>query len=490
MKSLIAKLSKDERKVVPHLESGKLVQDIAKDAGVQVVEAMRACQWLVNKGVLRIGSRIVQEYELTMHGEHALRKKLPEIRFLEVLDEPKSLKDIQKEARLSKDELNASIGILKKAGAIDMADEVSKIKDVDFSEKQAQLQGIKDRIDQDLDKELVTRGLVERKTKTMYSVTLTKKGRQLKKANLDGARAERVTPQMLKKGSWKNKQFRHYDVTSRVPETDYGRKHFVQDAISSIKQVWTEMGFTEMTGSMTQTAYWDLDALFVPQDHPAREMQDTFYLRTKGKLPKDWKKIKAVHEDGGDTGSTGWQTPYSKEEAERVLLRTHTTALSAKMLAQMREEGKKQGKFFSVAKVFRNEALDWKHLFEFHQVEGIVVGKGLTLADLIGLQKEFYLKMGYTDIRFRPAYFPYTEPSCEVEAFHPKKKEWVELGGMGVFRPEVVIPLLGEDIPVLAWGLGMERIITEYYGIDDLRQLYDNNLKRLRKAKQYVRRDS
>jgi phenylalanyl-tRNA synthetase alpha chain len=142
-------------------------------------------------------------------------------------------------------------------------------------------------------------------------------------------------------------------------------------------------------------------------------------------------------------------------------------------------------KFFSVAKVYRNETLDWKHLAEFHQVEGIMVGEGLTLSDLIGLQKQFYKKMGYTDVRFRPAYFPYTEPSCEVEVYDPKKEQWVELGGMGVFRPEVVKPLLGMDVPVLAWGLGMERIITAYYNITDLREIYSNDLKALREAPAY-----
>jgi len=260
----------------------------------------------------------------------------------------------------------------------------------------------------------------------------------------------------------------------------------VQDAISAIKQLWVEMGFEEMSGTMTQTAFWDLDALFVPQDHPAREMQDTFYLKESGTLPAWWQDIKHMHENGGDTDSTGWQAPYSEEEAKKVLLRTHTTVLSAQMLRRIKEESLElPAKYFSVAKVFRNETLDWKHLFEFHQVEGIVVGEGLSLADLIGMQKEFYTRMGFTDVRFRPAYFPYVEPGAEVEVYHPGKKQWVELGGMGVLRPEVVIPLLGRDVPVLAWGLGMERIITDYYSITDLRHIYDNDLERLRKAPAY-----
>jgi phenylalanyl-tRNA synthetase alpha chain len=239
---------------------------------------------------------------------------------------------------------------------------------------------------------------------------------------------------------------------------------------------------------MVSTSFWDLDTLFVPQDHPARDMQDTFYLTepSKGTLPPLASKIKAVHETGGSTGSKGWGSQWSQEEAKRLLLRTHTTVLSAHTLAELKKSDL-PAKFFAVGKVFRNEALDYSHLFEFYQVEGIVVDPNANLRHLLGYLKEFYKKMGYTDVRIRPAHFPYTEPSCEVEVFHPVKKTWLELGGAGIFRPEVVIPLLGHDIPVLAWGLGLERIITSYYNLTDVRDLYKNDLALLRKSKLWVR---
>ncbi|MEK6867387.1 MAG: phenylalanine--tRNA ligase subunit alpha, partial [Nanoarchaeota archaeon] len=239
--------------------------------------------------------------------------------------------------------------------------------------------------------------------------------------------------------------------------------------------------------------------LFVPQDHPARQMQDTFFIKDEtgkaialGKLPADFAKIKEIHESGAKTGSTGWKTPWKEEDARKVLLRTHTTVLSALKLAELGQDPKTLQKklplkFFNVGRVFRNEALDWKHLFEFHQVDGIVIDPDANMKNLKAYLRQFFGKMGYSKIRIRPAYFPYTEPSMEVEVWHPKKNQWVELGGAGIFRPEVVVPLLGADIPVLAWGLGLERIISEYYHLTDIRDLYKNDLKQLQQMKIWVK---
>ena len=486
MEKLAASLSPSERKIMSYLADGKSIAELAITAKMQEVEVMRACQYLNNKGVLTIQTSTEEQYTLTKKGRHVARHGFPEELFLAVLDEQKTLDQVRKQAGLDRDEVNIAIGILKKQGAIAIGYKVLKVKDVSFIDKIKAIRKLEEGPNKEAPEEFVKRGLVEKNKKTTHYIKLTTKGKKLQKAKLDTKYAEKLTPAMLKTGSWKKQKFRRYDVSSPLPAMNYGRKHFVNEAIAYIKQLWIEMGFTEMTGAMTQTAFWDLDALFVPQDHPAREEQDTFYLPGRGKLPSWWKKIKEVHENGGNTGSKGWQMPYSEDEARKILLRTHTTVLSAQFLKKMREQGLTEGKFFSVAKVFRNETLDWKHLFELHQVEGIVVGEGLSLGDLIGLQKEFFRKMGYTKVRFRPGYFPYTEPSAECEVYNPVKKEWIELGGMGVFRPEMVKPLLGKDVPVLAWGLGMERIITEYYGIKDIREIYDNNIERLRAMKKFV----
>jgi len=207
-----------------------------------------------------------------------------------------------------------------------------------------------------------------------------------------------------------------------------------------------------------------------------------------GKLPNQElvEKIKTTHISGGKTGSKGWEYPWKEDEAKKNVLRTHTTLLSAHTLANLNKEDLPT-KFFALGKCFRNEALDWKHLFEFNQTEGIVIDKNANFRHLLGYLKEFFKKMGFPRARFRPAYFPYTEPSVEIDVWHPIHKEWIELGGAGMFRPEVVIPLLGENIPVLAWGPGFDRIILDYYAITDIRDLYKNDLKQIREMKMWLK---
>ena len=263
------------------------------------------------------------------------------------------------------------------------------------------------------------------------------------------------------------------------------KRHYLSQAIDYVKKVWLEMGFEQMDGNIIQSAFWDLDSLFVPQDHPARAMQDTFYLKNpaKGQLPPIAKAVKKVHENGGDTGSLGWQTPWSEEEASQLMLRTHCTVLSAQTIHKLKE-GDLPKKYFAVGRVFRNESMDATHLFEFYQVEGIVVDEDVNFANLLGYLKEFFKKLGYPDVRVRPGYFPYTEPSAEVDVWHPKLKKWIELGGSGMFRPELVKPLFGRAVPVCAWGLGLERGIMEYLKMDDIRGIYKTDIKQTQE-KQY-----
>jgi phenylalanyl-tRNA synthetase alpha chain len=273
-----------------------------------------------------------------------------------------------------------------------------------------------------------------------------------------------------------------------VPAIHGGKKHFVNQSIEYAKKIWTDLGFKEMTGTKIQTSFWNFDALFQPQDHPARDMHDTFFISgISGKLPDKSivSKVKKAHESG-ISGSKGWQYSWSPEEAKSLVLRTHTTCLSAQTISELTEKDL-PAKFFAIGKNFRNETVDWSHGFEFYQTEGIVVDENVTLRHLLGYLKEFYKKMGFEKIRFTPAYFPYTEPSVEIAAYHPEKKIWLELGGAGIFRPEVTAPLLGKSIPVLAWGQGFDRIITDYYKIKDLREMYSNNLKSLREKEKWIK---
>jgi len=238
-----------------------------------------------------------------------------------------------------------------------------------------------------------------------------------------------------------------------------------------------QLGFEEMDGSIIESSFWNFDALFQPQDHPARELADTFYLKGTAPLPESAlvSKVKRAHE-------CGWKYPWQESEAQRQVLRTHTTAVSARYLASECQKGTPPRKFFSIGKVFRNEATDFKHLAEFYQVEGILVDEKTNFRQLLGLLRKFYEMLGFPQISFRPSYFPYTEPSLEIAVYFEEKKQWFELGGAGIFRPEVSIPLCGR-YPVLAWGLSLERPLMLLNDISDIRSFYKNNVGWLRSAK-------
>ena len=440
------------------------------------------------------------------NGKKYKEEGLPEKRFLQVIsNEFKGLNIIVKKAKLNREEATACIGLLKQKKAIEIqkADDFLHIKITEqgkdllkkgFPEENFlaksfpfSLTEIEEKEKKVLEELQKRKEIIALEEKKKITIDLTDLGKKLASHDLRGEVINRLTTGMLKTGEWKNKIFRAYDVEVNVPAKFPGKKHFVNQAIEDIKKIWLEMGFKEMTGNYVHSAFWDLDALFVPQDHPAREMQDTYYLEGSAELPeKVLSEVKKVHETGEGTASSGWGYQYSHAEAAKILLRTHTTVLSAITLAALKREDL-PAKFFVVGKVFRNETLDWKHLFEFYQVDGIVIDPDANLQHLKGYLTQFYKKMGYLKVRMRPGFFPYVEPGLEVDVFHPLRKEWVELGGAGIFRPEVTKPLLGFECPVLAWGQGMERIIAEYWKINDIRELNQNNVKQLREQKIWLK---
>jgi len=268
---------------------------------------------------------------------------------------------------------------------------------------------------------------------------------------------------------------------------------------SEFRQIFLEMGFTEMpTNRFIESCFWNFDALFVPQQHPARDAQDTFFVsrpHSCKSVPADYmENVKKVH-SVGDYGSQGYGYNWKQDETMKNVLRTHTTAISARMLHAI---GQKQPfepcKLFSIDRVFRNETLDATHLAEFHQVEGVIADRNITLGHLLGIMKTFFGRLGLEKLRFKPAYNPYTEPSMEVFAFHPGLKKWVEIGNSGLFRPEMLLPMgLPPDVRVIGYGLSLERPTMIRYGIDNIRDLvgprvdlqmvYNNPLCRLDKIR-------
>ena len=263
------------------------------------------------------------------------------------------------------------------------------------------------------------------------------------------------------------------DVEAEVPEIFVARTHPLKDTIDEIREIFVTLGFSEILGNMTQSSFWNFDALFTPQDHPARELQDTFFLdgisAKKIATPEQINKVSNSHKKN-------WRYQWDINEARKMVLRTHTTCVTIKHLAENKPD---EARIFSLGRVFRNEKVSYKHLVEFNQIEGIVVGKDANLRNLMGIQREFYKRIGITKIKFWPTFFPYTEPSLQTMVYNEKLGKWIELFGMGIFRPEVTKPL-GITKPVLAWGGGIERIAMLKYGLDDVREFYNNNLGWLR----------
>lgn len=509
IKGLLEGLHPLERKAAPFLDKVKSLSELVGKSKLQEVEAMRALQWLENKGALKIISVDKEIIELDVNGKEYLKTGLPERRLLNaVRSKPIMINEAFK--AVTKEEFGIALGILKQKAAVTMVG--GKIAVTDHGKRMLEkksfeeilieklLKGAVELAKLESEEKFAAENLLKRKQiirkriSKIKNIELTNVGKQLAKQKIEKTSTlETVTPELLKSGKWKDKKFRPYDVKINVPAISSGKRHFVNQAIEYMKRIWLEMGFEEMTGNLTETSYWDLDSLFVPQDHPARAMQDTFYVADEkgksillGKLPKDYKKVKDAHENGGNTGSKGWQSKWNENLAREVMLRTHTTCLSAKKLSKLAEDDLPK-KYFSIGRIFRNETMDYKHLFELEQVEGIVVDENVNFRHLLGYLKRFFKKLGFTEIRIRPAHFPYTEPSVEVEVFNPVRKEWIELGGAGIFRPEVTKTLMGKEVPVLAWGLGLARIAAEYWKIKDIRETYRNDLTYLRKMKVLIR---
>lgn len=283
-------------------------------------------------------------------------------------------------------------------------------------------------------------------------------------------------------GEWRNIQLRAYDVTLETEKIAPAKIHPMQKIIQLTRRAFLEMGFDEIVSPQVESAFWDFDALFQPQDHPARDMQDTFYLMRpdEARLPNDAvvERVKQTHENGWETGSVGWGYRWQKARARQTVLRTHTTASTIRALAA---DPNPPRKVFCVGKVYRNETISYKHLPEFFQVDGIIIDEHASLATLLGTLTEFYRKMGFEKVKFKPSFFPYTEPSAEVFVFMESKQAWIELGGSGVFRPEVTRPF-GCKVPVLAWGLGLDRLAMLRYGFNDIRELYWSDLDRIKEV--------
>lgn len=292
-----------------------------------------------------------------------------------------------------------------------------------------------------------------------------------------------LSPELLKDGSWRLKRFRKYTISLRPPRSMTGKKHPYREFLDSVKLKLVSMGFQEMRGSLVETEFWNMDALFMPQFHPARDIHDVYFVKNPTHATRIAEpfltRVMKAHEDGGKTGSTGWKYTFNEERAKRLVLRSQGTAVSARTLSSAPAI---PGKYFSIARCFRYDQVDATHATDFFQVEGIVLGEDINFRTLLGLLNLFAREVAQAKaVKFLPAYFPFTEPSVEMHVRHPRLG-WMELGGAGLLRPEVTLPL-GVKVPVIAWGLGLDRMAMVALGIHDIRELFTDNLEWIRNTR-------
>lgn len=304
----------------------------------------------------------------------------------------------------------------------------------------------------------------------------------LDEAGITGEEIGSITPALLKSGAWKNGSFREYNISIPPARIIPGRTNPYVSFLESVKDKLCSLGFEEFDGPLVETEFWNSDALFMPQFHAARDIHDVYYLKDpiKAKSIEEpfLTNVANTHETGGNTGSRGWNYTFDREFTKRLILRSQGTVLSAHQLAK----AKIPGKYFGIARCFRYDKVDATHLSDFYQTEGIVLGNEVNLKTLLGFLEMFAVEIaGATEVKYVPGYFPFTEPSIEVHIKHPVLG-WFELGGSGIFRPEVT-RAMGIDVPVLAWGIGIDRMALMALGLNDLRELFSNDIEGVRQRK-------
>lgn len=494
-----------EKKLLKQLdEDPNLTPDeMAEKLEIPAKAVTSAAGMLASKNIIDMNKNTTDIINLSEEGLDYAENGLPEHRILKALQDYEKegikevgMEDVTQKAGIIKQQMNFAIGTLMRnhwahidKGNLKIEPEAITINITQLPEIQFlhYLQEHPNIADNEIPKEYKKiqkqfskrKGLFNIKTQQDFTFNLTDEGKQIIEHGFEiQDEATQLTHEQLKTGEWKNLHYRGYDINASAPKNYPGKIHPLQQTIEEIRSIFIDMGFDEAKGTILESAFWNFDMLFQPQDHAAREMQDTFYVKNppKADLPDSElvKMTKAEHEHRGNTGSTGWQYNWDEDVARQIVLRTHTTGLSVRHL----NENEPPLKMFSIGRVFRRETIDYKHLPEFHQVEGIVAGEDMSFKNLLGILKEFYRKLGFK-VRFRPAYFPYTYLSVESEIYVPEKRKWMELGGSGMFRPEVLEPL-GIKTQVAAFGLGIERLAMIRYGIEDIRMLYQSDIGWLR----------
>ncbi len=509
LKSIVESLHPLEVKILFVFKAGQSVDDniLINEASIEQSQKDMAIGWLLAKGILSVTAETVERsVVLTDTGDRYFDLKIPELRIFESIkaNPDYSMADIKGRDDIEPSEVSSAVGLMKEKGILRIAaggrleigneslisefEEIQRLisivreaGEIDFAELPEKEQAVIEGLHRKRGK---SKGIFRVNERVTRSYILTDAGISIHAAVLEkGMPVEEIaqlTPQMLKDGSWEGKSFRKYNISLPPPRITPGRKHPYREFLDTVKYKLVAMGFEEMRGGLVENEFWNMDALYMPQFHPARDIHDVYYIKDPG-LSKEIEepfqtRVSEAHLSGGDTGSRGWKYHFDLEKAKRLMLRSQGTAVSARTLAG---NPKNPGKYFSIARCFRYEQVDATHAQDFFQIEGIVIGEDINFRTLLGLLELFALEVAKAkEIEFLPAYFPFTEPSVELHVKHPKLG-WMELGGAGIFRPEVTIPL-GVNVPVIAWGLGLDRMAMVALEIHDIRDLFSGDLDMIR----------
>ncbi|TBU10876.1 alpha subunit of phenylalanine--tRNA ligase [Hamiltosporidium tvaerminnensis] len=431
---------------------------------------------LESKGLIKYISNDEYYYVLSDEGNSILENGSHEYIFYNLISS-KGM-EIEESKKYEIGKLNA----FKKQWVVKRGDRIYKnvceiTDDVCESLKEINCNNFSKKISNEMLNSLIKRKLIVKKKKIEYSIFRgVNYCNEIEKLETD------LTHKMVLDGSYKAKSFKSYNFDSSGILPMAGELHPMMKIREEFRKIFLEMGFEEMpTNRYVETSFWNFDALFQPQNHPSRDSHDTFFTTdefTDEVVPEKYlERVKNVHMRGG-YGSSGYLYEFDEKETRRPVLRTHTTASSCRLLYQLAAKDFVPGKYFSIDKVFRNESVDATHLAEFHQVEGVVVGKNIGLGHLMAIIKQFFRKLNMDRIKFKPAYNPYTEPSMEVFAYHEGLKKWIEVGNSGVFRPEMLKPMGFEDnVRVLGWGLSLERPTMIKYNVSNIRKLVGHKVE-------------
>lgn len=472
--------------------------------GLDSARIRRALEWLLTRGALEIVSETQKEFvRLSDAGQRCADSQITELRIIEYAKRGMTLKALETSGAFDASELGPAIGILKKQKAIEFGEggRLVVLASADlshFESLQKTVEAWVGRPETPVDDiPLEEKPFVEEMSKkrgkapalfrvqkrVFRTYRLTEPGRMVLNAvterGLTGEEEGKVRPEHLKDGKWRKLVYRKYALDLAPPRIVFGKRNPYREFLDYVKTKLISLGFEQMTGDHVEPEFWNMDALFMPQFHSARDIHDAYFT----KCPTHAKKIEepyfsnvaAAHSNGGDTNSTGWGYEFDKERSKRLVLRSQGTALSARTLSRATIPGK----YFGMARCFRYDSVDATHAPDFFQVEGITLAPENNFRTLLGLLKLFAKELAKADeIMFVPGYFPFTEPSVEAHIKH-KTLGWIEMGGAGIFRPEVSKPQ-GVDVPVIAWGLGLDRMAMVAMGINDIRDLFATDLNKIR----------